>query len=256
MAPCILAHSLLLWSIPFPAFSYITSRHIFDCTNQFPTTQPATTHEHCQNKTRGLTKEFTPYGPKYKWKHAAQLLSLSQPRTIKHMNRHYIQNIIIIDLFKVCNIQHCNTTHMTVTTVNIIVNQQSFILYIAWRSHCATDKSRVKTGVFFSQEHVRSPWRWRRDTPKHAGETWYWYVINKLCAFSWCNWADIQHLPTFGMNIHLQLSGRPHHNLTFGALKISKYQTKFEMTVPKNRQWDLRFSEQTVDSNLPVRDAI
>ena len=33
----------------------------------------------------------------------------------------------------------------------------------------------------------------------------------------------------------LQLSGRPHQNLTFGALKTSKYQTKFEMAVPKKR---------------------
>ena len=55
-APCILAHSFLLSSIPFHAFSYII--HLFDCTNQIPTTQ-----EHYQNRTRGLSTEFTPYIP-------------------------------------------------------------------------------------------------------------------------------------------------------------------------------------------------
>jgi len=39
---------------------------------------------------------------------------------------------------------------MIVTIVKIIVNQQSFIFYIAGRSHCATDTSRVKAGVFLS----------------------------------------------------------------------------------------------------------
>ena len=74
-----------------------------------------------------------------------------------------------------------------------------------------------------------------RDTPKHVEETWYWYVINKICAFSWCNWTHVQQLPTFGKNILRQLSRGPHQKLTFGELKTSKFQTKFEMTVPKEQ---------------------
>jgi hypothetical protein len=50
---------------------------------------------------------------------------------------------------------------------------------------CTTDNSCVKAGVFesgtfFSLKMVC-------NTPKHLGETWYRYVINKECAFTWCN---------------------------------------------------------------------
>jgi len=29
------------------------------------------------------------------------------------------------------------------------------------------------------------------ETSKHVGEVRYRYVINRECAFSWCNWRDV-----------------------------------------------------------------
>ena len=94
-------------------------------------TQPTTTQEHNQNRTRGLPKGFTPLGSKY------NLNILFQPFTIHESNIRSEPNIcirttnrrLLLQTFKVCNIQHCNATNVILTTVQITVNHQSCIFY-------------------------------------------------------------------------------------------------------------------------------
>jgi len=117
------------------------------------TTQPATTQEHYHNRTQGLPKDFTPYGPKYNLMHVEHIFhNLVQSMTATANRSQTFAYALQIEDFN-CRLLRFVTystvmQHIWFDPLKITVNQQRGIICILWGNNCTIDNSFIKASVF------------------------------------------------------------------------------------------------------------